>query len=111
MKQINALLFGLTPVIVVCCLNVSCEKDGSVLPAADSTVSVPLDPITIPEYPTAIAGQDEYFVLPQNSTVLDGSASSNPGANIVSYEWVKISGPDSYKVENPNAAVTNVTGL
>ncbi len=43
--------------------------------------------------PIANAGPDQVISPPQDSTVLDGGASTDPDGNIVSYEWRVIAGP------------------
>jgi len=43
--------------------------------------------------PTADAGPDRHLFLPQDSTTLDGSGSSDPDGTITGYQWTKESGP------------------
>ena len=43
--------------------------------------------------------------------MLDGSASTDPDNNIVSYAWTKISGPSSFNIVNVNAVQTQVSNL
>jgi hypothetical protein len=59
----------------------------------------------------ANAGKDTTVALPAQSTVLNGSSSSDSGANIVSYNWAVVSGPAGAKVFSPDQATTNVSGL
>lgn len=61
--------------------------------------------------PVAMAGPDKNITLPQNSTTLDGSASSDPENNIVAFEWTKIDGPASFSFSNPLASQTTVNQL
>ena len=56
--------------------------------------------------PVAIAGPDQVIVLPTDSILLDGSASSDPDGVISSWVWKKISGPPSFNI---NAASTSKT--
>ncbi len=60
--------------------------------------------------PIAHAGKDTTIVLPVDSVILDGSASTDD-KKIVSYQWTKISGPDTFKIEQPTAARTTVNKL
>ena len=53
--------------------------------------------------PVASAGKDTIITLPVNTVMLDGSASTDPDNNIVSYAWTKISGPSSFNIVNVNA--------
>jgi hypothetical protein len=43
--------------------------------------------------PTANAGNDIKVVLPQNTTTLDGSGSTESAGKTLSYEWTQIYGP------------------
>jgi len=63
--------------------------------------------------PVANAGPDQAITFPSSPTYiyLDGSASTDPDNNITNYQWTKISGPLSFTIVNPNAAITQVTGL
>jgi hypothetical protein len=61
--------------------------------------------------PIANAGPDTTIVLPTNRIVLDGSASTDPDNNIITYLWTKISGPTSFNIQNANGARTGVTNL
>ncbi|KAJ1201160.1 hypothetical protein NDU88_004975 [Pleurodeles waltl] len=60
--------------------------------------------------PTAVAGLDKQLRFPVDSTILDGSRSTDD-QGIVSYHWEKISGPRKAKIENSEKAVSIVTGL
>ncbi len=48
--------------------------------------------------------------MPVDSVILDGSASTDD-KKIVSYQWTKISGPDTFKIVQPTAARTTVNKL
>lgn len=61
--------------------------------------------------PVARAGNDQIVSLPNTSTTLDGSTSSDDDGNIESYEWTKISGPNNFTIVSPNSAITQVTNL
>lgn len=65
-------------------------------------------PANIP--PSANAGTDIVITLPVNSTTLTGSG-TDPNGTIVSYAWVKISGPAAGSISSANSAVTAITGL
>ena len=75
------------------------------------TVTVNAPPPPPNHAPVANAGADISITLPNNSTTLNGSASSDPDGNIVSYSWNKISGPAQYTIANPFASSTALTGL
>lgn len=61
--------------------------------------------------PIANAGANRTIYLPSTTTVLNGSTSRDPDGQIVSYAWTKISGPTNYKLEKPNASITNLINL
>ena len=60
--------------------------------------------------PVANAGTDATIALPVNSLTLSGSGSDADGS-IVSYNWVKISGPVEVNIISSSSANTNITGL
>ena len=61
--------------------------------------------------PIAFAGDDQTITLPNNSLILDGSASDPDGGGIVSYIWTQISGPTSANFSSMNIADPNVSDL
>jgi hypothetical protein len=61
--------------------------------------------------PTANAGADITIELPTNSTRLDGSGSSDPDGDILSYSWSYVSGPTQYAFEDPNSVSTIISNL
>lgn len=61
--------------------------------------------------PVARAGSDQIITLPKDSTVLDGSASSDADGSIVAFEWTKISGPPSSNIITPNLMTTVAKSL
>ncbi len=54
--------------------------------------------------PVANAGADISIPLPNNSTTLDGTASTDPDGNntITTYTWTKLTGPAQYTIADPN---------
>lgn len=63
------------------------------------------------EPPIALAGPDQVIILPTDSTLLDGSASSDPGGKINAWQWTKIAGPASFSLADAKAAKTLVKNL
>lgn len=61
--------------------------------------------------PLANAGLDQKITLPQDSVLLDGTASTDPDGKIISYKWIKISGPSSFNIINTDSAKTAVKAL
>lgn len=60
--------------------------------------------------PTADAGPCQVVTLPVNTATLTGSG-SDPDGTIVSYAWVKLSGPTGGAITSSSSAVTGITGL
>lgn len=60
------------------------------------------DPALQNSPPVARAGADQVLSLPLSAVNLDGTASTDPDNNIVSYAWNKISGPASSTITNAN---------
>ncbi|MDQ6608725.1 MAG: PKD domain-containing protein, partial [Bacteroidota bacterium] len=61
--------------------------------------------------PNANAGLDQKIALPKDSVLLDGTASTDPDGKIISYKWIKISGPASSSIINPDSSKTFVKNL
>jgi hypothetical protein len=63
---------------------------------AKAQVKITVVPIPVgPLPPVANAGADQTITLPTNSVTINGSASTAPSGNIVSYAWAEKSGPSS----------------
>jgi hypothetical protein len=60
--------------------------------------------------PVANAGTDITITLPVNSTTLRGTG-SDPGGNVVSYAWTRVSGPTTYILTTANSASSGLTNL
>jgi hypothetical protein len=61
--------------------------------------------------PTADAGPDQTLKEPTNTATLNGSGSTDPDGTIVGYFWAQVDGPAGASIQNPNQAITLVTGL
>ena len=86
-------------------LKVTDNRRLSSLDTVQVTVS---NNVQINRPPIANAGPDKTVA---DSLTIDGSGSTDPDNNIVSYQWVKISGPYSASIANPNAVSTLLTNL
>ena len=60
--------------------------------------------------PTADAGNNQTITLPTNSVNLDGTGADEDGT-IASYQWTKISGPNSGSINNGNSSSATATNL
>jgi hypothetical protein len=85
-------------------------KDNGGLEARD-TMQVMVDDPRVNQPPIANAGVDQTITLPVNNITIDGSNSTDPENNIVSYSWTKITGPASFSIVNANTVQTQVTNL
>ena len=80
--------------------------------SAKDTVQVYVnDPSQPNRPPVANAGVDQTINLPTNSVTVNGSGSTDPDNNIVSYAWTKISGPSSFSINDASVVQTTVTNL
>jgi len=61
--------------------------------------------------PIARAGADITLTLPNNSTNLNGAASTDDDGTIDAYEWTKIAGPVDFLLGSPNASITSLSNL
>ncbi len=61
--------------------------------------------------PVANAGPDQVITLPDDSTTLSGSSSSDPDNNVLTYAWSKLSGPVSNTIYNSRSVQTHVGDL
>lgn len=61
--------------------------------------------------PVANAGPNQLIQLPQDTAILDGSASIDPNGGALSYNWTQIYGPSVLSFSNDTAVNTSVTGL
>ena len=76
------------------------------------TMNVLVDAVPMSNHPPiANTGADQTIALPATSVKLDGSGSTDPDSNIVSYTWTKISGPSSFAIVNTNTMQTQVNNL
>ena len=98
---------------IICCLlaslltfTVQCKKERSCdnCPTSSPTVDDNKPPI-------AAAGPDQTITLPNDSILLDGSASHDPNGRITAWQWKKISGPSSFNIANANTVRARATNL
>ncbi len=61
--------------------------------------------------PVANAGADQTLRLPVSTASLNGSASTDPNGQSLTYSWKQISGPNASSIASAGAATTSVSGL
>lgn len=81
-------------------VNISCKKEYS----CEGCIGGNKPPI-------ANAGADPTIILPLDSVMPDGSASSDPESTISSFQWSKISGPASFTINKALVARTVVKNI
>jgi endoglucanase Acf2 len=62
-------------------------------------------------YPTAMAGADIKVIIPNTSSVLDGSASTESGGKALTYAWTQVYGPTEILFSDKNVAKPTISGL
>ena len=62
-------------------------------------------------YPTAVAGNDFVLVLPQNTTQLDGSQSTESASKPITYTWTQNYGPTEALFSDNTSAQPTISGL
>src|SRR5688572_12610050 len=82
--MIKKLLSVVASLLLLITLVISCQKDA-----------LRNDHLDDNKPPFANAGRDAVVVLPQDSFLLDGTASYDPDGTIDKYSWSKISGPSA----------------
>ncbi|MFI5132245.1 MAG: PKD domain-containing protein [Chitinophagales bacterium] len=80
--------------------------------SAKDTVMITVDSVHQANHaPIVNAGPDQIINLPTNTVTLDGNQSADPDNDITGFTWEKISGPQSFNIENTNSVQTQVTSL
>jgi alpha-tubulin suppressor-like RCC1 family protein len=88
-SQVQPAIYGLTPGTYVFQLTVT-DNFGA---TGTATVTITVDAAATVQAPVANAGADTSIALPANSVVLDGSGSTDPGGEALTYQWSQVSGP------------------
>ncbi len=83
--------------------------DNNGLTGTDSVIITVLPAAN--QAPVANAGPSISLTLPNNSTTLDGSNSSDPDGTITTYSWTEISGPGTPTESGANTSVLSLSGL
>jgi hypothetical protein len=80
---------------------------------ANDDITVVVNDVASPgnQAPVANAGTDITVQLPAASITLDGSASYDADGKIISYKWVKISGPTTFTLLTPSGSTTVLNNM
>ena len=105
-SQAQATLTGLTAGTYVFQLTVT-DNAGA---TGVATVTITVNPATVLA-PVANAGADTTIALPSDSVMLNGSGSSDPGGETLTYQWTEISGPTQALLGSSGSAATTAGGL
>jgi hypothetical protein len=61
--------------------------------------------------PVADAGTNQIIVLPESTTILDGSLSTNGGGGNLAYQWTQVYGPSTLDISESENAQPAISGL
>jgi hypothetical protein len=75
-----------------------------------ATVTITVNAATVLP-PVANAGNDTTIALPADSVVLNGSGSTDPGGEALTYQWIQVSGPTESMIGSSGTAMTSAGGL
>jgi hypothetical protein len=108
--QAQATVTGLTAGTYVFQLTVT--DDSAATGVATVTITVQAAPPPVQGVPpVANAGRDTTIALPADSAVLNGSGSTGPAGQALTYQWSQVSGPTEALIGSTGSASTWVGGL
>jgi hypothetical protein len=103
----QASLYGLTAGTYVFQLTVT-DNSGA---AGVATVTITVNGAAVVPPPVASAGADTTIALPADSVVLNGSGSTDPTGESLTYQWTEVSGPTSVAMAASDEMAAPVGGL
>ena len=110
-SQAQPTLYGLIAGTYVFQLTVTDNTGATAVATVTITVSAAVTPPPTSAAPVANAGADTTIVLPASAVELDGSGSTDPSGETLSYQWAEQSGPGSAAIAFAGSAATTVSGL
>jgi hypothetical protein len=108
-SQAQPTIYGLIAGTYVFQLTVTDNTGATGVATVTITVSAAVTPPT--QGPVANAGKDTTIALPASSVELDGSGSTDPSGETLSYQWTEQSGPGAAVIAFTGSATTAVSGL
>jgi hypothetical protein len=105
-SQVQPAIYGLTPGTYVFQLTVT-DNVGS---TGVATVTITVDAASV-QAPLANAGADTTIALPANSVMLDGSGSTDPTGEALTYQWSQVSGPGTATLGSSGDVTTTASQL
>jgi len=105
-SQVQPAIYGLTPGTYVFQLTVT-DNFGS---TGVATVTITVDAASA-QAPVANAGPDTTIAMPANSVVLDGSGSTDPTGEALTYQWSQVSGPGAATLGSSGNVTTTASQL
>jgi Secretion system C-terminal sorting domain/PKD domain len=112
-SQAEPTIYGLIAGTYVFQLTVTDNTGASATATVTITVSAAVTPPPPPTAPAPVAnaGRDTTIALPASSVELDGSGSTDPSGETLSYQWTEQSGPGTAAIAFSGSATTTVSGL
>ena len=104
-SQVQPEIYGLTAGTYVFQLTVT-DNTGA---TGVATVTITVEAAA--RAPVANAGADTSIALPASAAVLDGTGSTDPGGETLTYQWTEKSGPGTAVIAFAGSATTTVSGL
>jgi hypothetical protein len=105
-SQVQPAIYGLTPGTYVFQLTVT-DNYGA---TGTATVTITVDAANA-QAPVANAGADTTIALPANSVVLNGSGSTDPTGEALTYQWTEVSGPGTATLGSSENETTTASQL
>jgi alpha-tubulin suppressor-like RCC1 family protein len=105
-SQVQPEIYGLTPGTYVFQLTVT-DNYGA---TGTATVTITVDAANT-QAPVANAGADTTIALPVSSVVLNGSGSTDPAGEALTYQWTEVSGPGAATLGSSGNVTTTASQL
>jgi major membrane immunogen (membrane-anchored lipoprotein) len=106
-NQVQATLTGLVGGTYVFQLTVT-DNSGA---TGVATVTITVNPAPVVQPPVANAGSDTTIAMPADSAILNGSGSTGPAGQALTFQWGQISGPTEALIGSSGSATSRVGGL